>query len=117
MAFYRASIGGGGGGGSVSGYSVAKKDTASAGTSKNIQNKSGKTLLLFVFMYAQSSDLAYNRFDSITVTGGTATKITTLMDSNARVAGTFFKLKVSTNACTITCANNMRIIAFEGEVS
>lgn len=115
MAFYRASIGGGGG--SVSGYSVAKKDTASAGTSKSITGKNGKTLLLLVFMYAQSSDLAYNRFDSITVSGGTATKITTLMDSNARVAGTFFKLQVSSNTCTVTSSNNMRIIAFEGDVS
>ena len=116
MAFYRASIGGGGGG-SISGYSLQAKDTTNAGTSKTISGKSGKTLLLLVFMYAQSSDIPYNRYDSISVSGGTATKITTLMDSNARVAGTFFKLQVSSNTCTITTSNNMRIIAFEGDVS
>lgn len=116
MAFYRAKRASGGGG-SLTGYSLSAKDVASASTSKTISNQNGKILLLFVFMFAQSSDIPYNRYDSITVSGGTATKITTLMDSNARVAGTFFKLQVSSNTCTITTSNNMRIIAFEGDVS
>ena len=116
MAYYRSGIGSGGGG-SLSGYSLQAKDTTSAAQSKTISNKSGKTLLLFVFMYAQSSDLAYNNYDGITVSGGTATKITTLMDSNARVAGTFFKLNVTSNTCTITLSRNFRIIAFEGDIS
>lgn len=115
MAFYRARKASGGG--SLTGYSLTKKDTSSAGTSKTISNQNGKILLLFVFMYAQSSDIPYNRYDSISVSGGTATKITTLMDSNARVAGTFFKLSVTSNTCTVTSSNNMRIIAFEGDVS
>ena len=116
MAFYRSRKASGGGG-SLTGYSLSDKDVATASTSKTISNKNGKILLLFVFMYAQSADIPYNRFDSISVSGGTATKITTLMDSNARVAGTFFKLQVSSNTCTITTSNNMRIIAFEGDVS
>lgn len=115
MAFYRASIGSGGG--SISGYSLQAKDVATAATSKMISGKNGKTLLLLVFMYAQSTDIPYNKYDSISVSGGTATKISTLMDSKARVAGTFFKLKVTSNTCTITTSNNMRIIAFEGDIS
>ena len=114
MAYFRAVLGGGG---SLTGYSLSAKNVATAATSKTISNQNGKTLLLLVFMFAQSSDLPYTRFDSITVSGGTATKITTLMDSNARAAGTFFKLKVTSNTCTITSSNNMRIIAFEGDVS
>lgn len=116
MAFYRAKRASGGGG-SLTGYSLSDKDVATASTSKTISNKNGKILLLFVFMYAQSADIPYNRYNTITVSGGTATQITTLMDSNARVAGTFFKLKITSNTCTITSSNNMRIIAFEGDVS
>lgn len=101
----------------VSGFSNADKDTASAGTSKTISNASGKTLLLYVFQFSTSSNLSYNAYDSITVSGGTATMITTLMDASARTAGTFFTLKVTSNTCTITHSNNIRIIAFEATVS
>ena len=95
----------------VNKYSLAAKDTASAATSKTISNQSGKYLLLLVFN-ASSSSIAYNRYDGISVSGGTAAKITTLEDSNHNVAGTFYTLKVTSDTCTITSANNCRIIAF-----
>lgn len=110
MAFYRANMGGSSP--SPSGYSQAARDVSSASSSKTISNKSGKTLLLLVFMYSSSS-LTYNRYDTITVSGGTATKISNLTDSNAYGVGTFFELKVTSDTCTITSSYNMRIIAFE----
>ena len=95
-----------------SGYSQSVNDTSTAATSKTISNKRGKTLLLFVFN-ASSSQLAYNRYDGISVSGGTATKIQNIMSSNFYVAGTFYKLNVTSNTCTISLANNFRIVAYE----
>lgn len=101
---------------SVSGYSLAAKDTAAAAATKTLSNLSGKTLLLFVFQYSAQSNIPYNRYENIMVSGGTATEIATLLDAGANVSGVFYELNVTSDTCTITHTNNMRVIAFEAEL-
>lgn len=98
--------------GGVTGFSQVVNDTSAAAVSKTISGQSGKLLLLLVFN-ASSSTLTYNRYDGISVSGGSATKIANLMSNNFNVAGTFYKLNVTSNTCTISLANNFRIVAYE----
>ena len=104
-------------GGSVSGYSLVDDEIASVATTHTLSNMSGKTLLVLIFSWQSSSNMSNTRYDGATVNGGTITKLTNLLSGNARVAGTFYVLDVTSDTCDITTSNSGYMKVFEATLS
>ena len=86
----------------VNGYSLLDDQVTTGATAHTLSNMKGKKLLILLFYWQSSTNLSVTRFDGATASGGTVTKVANLLSENARTAGTFYFLNVTSNSCTIT---------------
>lgn len=89
-----------------------RKDTISSSVTISGLTANKKYLVL-VWAYQSSSNVAYNKYDSTSISGGTLTKINNLSASNVRAGGTFFQMVPTGSSVTITASDNFFAICFQ----
>lgn len=111
MPFVEMTTPGQGGGGGISTIVPIQTEPIEYGTTHTISNKSGQILLIMLLDFG-AADIPKDRFKNPTVSGGTATFLSNANESNAKMAGSFFQLNVTSDTCTVTTSYNSVIYIF-----
>jgi hypothetical protein len=96
---WQRALSGSGGGGDIT--SITQDETPSSSpTSKTYTLEVGKVYLLLIWG-DNTTPLSKTRYDNITATGATITKVGNLFNTNSYAAGTFFNLVPTQTNVTI----------------